>query len=241
MSKAKITYCGHSAIIITTETGKKIIIDPFLEGNPKCPANLIDPGKIDYIALTHGHSDHVGSTITLAKKYNATVIAVFELITLLVKDGVSGDKIQPTNKGGTIVLEAGLKISFTNAFHSSSYDSIDGKTYYAGEPCGIVIHLESGRTIYHAGDTCLFSDLSLIQKKFSPTIALLPIGDRFTMGAEDAAEAVSLIEPKITIPIHYATFEGYLAPDAKPFVEEVRKKGLDTEVKVLRPGENFEF
>lgn len=241
MSKAKITYCGHSAIIIKTETGKRIIIDPFLEGNPKCPEHLFDPGKIDYIALTHGHSDHVGSTINLAKKYNATVIATFDLITLLVKDGISGDKIQPTNKGGTISLDVGLKINFTHAFHSSSYDALDGKTYYAGEPCGIVVQLESGRNIYHAGDTALFSDMSLIQKKFFPTVALLPIGDRFTMGAEDAAEAVSIIKPKITIPVHYATFEGYLAVDAKEFIEEVKKRGLDTDVRALNPGESLEF
>lgn len=241
MSKAKITYCGHSAIIITTETGKKIIIDPFLEGNPKCPPNLIDPGKIDYIALTHGHSDHVGSTIALAKKYKATVVATYDLLMLLVKDGVSKDNIQPANKGGTITLDASLKISFTHAFHSSSYDAHDGKTYYAGEPCGIVVHLESGRNIYHAGDTALFGDMYLIQKKFCPIVALLPIGDRFTMDAEDAAEAVRLLKPQITIPIHYATFEGYLAPNARPFLEEVKKRDLATEVKVLNPGESLEF
>ena len=122
---ASITYCGHSTVIVTTESGKKAIIDPWLDGNPSCPETLLDPGDIDYICLTHGHSDHAGSAVALAKKYEATVFATWELASLLNKDGVPESQIQFMNKGGSVAIpdSNGLRVTLTNAFHSSSYDA----------------------------------------------------------------------------------------------------------------------
>ena len=237
---AKIVFCGHSAIIITTEKGKRIAIDPWLDGNPSCPPGLYDPGPIDYIVLSHGHSDHTGSALTLALKTKAVVFATFELGTLLIKDGLPADQYRPMNKGGSVKATDELTISLTQAFHSSSYDSVDGKTYYAGEPCGVVVRLESGKTIYHAGDTSLFSDMTLIAKKFKPSVALLPIGDCFTMDPEDAADAAAMIGADFVIPLHYATF-GLLTGTAEQFQEQLAAKAVKSKCVVLDPGQDFEF
>ena len=238
--KASILYCGHSAAILTTETGKRIALDPWLEGNPRCPARLQDPGKLDFIGLSHGHSDHASSALALAKMTKATVFATYELSMLLIKDGLSSDQLQPMNKGGTIDLGAGIAVTLTHAFHSSSYDASDRSTNYAGEPCGIVVRLESGRCVYFAGDTALFSDMALIQKKFKPVLALLPIGDRFTMGPDDAAEAAAMLKPEAVIPIHYATFPP-LSGTPEQFGEELKKRGVTAKLVALEPGGEYSF
>ncbi|MBL7661405.1 metal-dependent hydrolase [bacterium] len=237
MAQATIQFLGHSTTLITTEAGKKVLVDAFLSENPACPENLKDPGKIDLIILTHGHADHTGDIITLAKKYSPKICAAYELQSLLVQDGIPETLMERMNKGGSVKI-GDLKISLTQAFHSSSYDALDGKTYYAGEPCGVVVTLESGRTIYHAGDTGLFSDMRLIGERYQPEVALLPIGDRFTMDPHDAAIATSLIKPKTIIPIHHSTFD-ILTGTTEDFKNELGN--AESKLRILAPGEIFKF
>ena len=230
-----VQYLGHSAVRIKTEKGAEILIDPWL-GNPTAPKGW-SPKKIDLICLTHGHSDHVGETVALAKNHKATVIAMFELGNLLVKDGLPSSQLQPMGKGGCITLPnlGGIRVALTNAFHSSSYDAADGSTHYAGEAAGVVIVLESGRSIYHAGDTCLFSDMKLIRDRFKPFLAFLPIGDRFTMGPEDAAAAAELVGSERVVPIHHSTFD-MLSGTPVQFKDEVAKRKVKTDIEVMAPG-----
>ncbi len=237
MASAK--YLGHSAVLVTGKSSsgtKTIIIDPFLDGNPRCPSDLVDPGPVDWICLSHGHFDHTCSAPALAKKYNATVFAAWELGHLMIKEGVPEGQIQFMNSGGT-VTDDGISVTLTRAVHSSSYDASDGHTYYAGEAAGIGIRFADGLAVYHAGDTLLFSDMKLIGEALKPDLAFLPIGDRLTMGPKDAAAAALLIRPKMVVPIHYATFPG-LSGTPEQFVE-----ALSPSIKavVLEPGMNIDF
>lgn len=216
-----IKYLGHSATIIESTDGT-IAIDPWLEGNPSCPANEKNPTKLDLIVLTHGHADHAGDAARLAKTTGASIAATWELCAIMNKLGISDSKTIPMNKGGTVEVN-GINVSLTHAMHSSSFDLPEG-TVYAGEPCGVV--LQSGKhSIYHAGDTALFSDMALIRDTYKPSIALLPIGDRFTMGPKEAALAAKLIGAKVSIPVHYATFP-LLTGTAAQFSEECAKLNL---------------
>lgn len=230
-----ITYCGHSAVLIECD-GLTVGIDPWLEGNPLCPPNLINPPSLDIIVLSHGHSDHAGDTPRLAKKYGCKIVATWELATLFGEEGVSGEQLAPMNKGGTIEL-SGLKISLTHALHSSSFDSPTRGTLYAGEACGIVIS-DGTNTIYHAGDTALFSDMSLIRERYKPQVALLPIGDRFTMDPEEAAQAAKLIGASKNIPIHYNTFP-LLTGTAEQFSTACTNSGATASV--MEPGATLRF
>lgn len=234
----RITYFGHSAVLITSKSGLQILIDPFISANPLSPKNsTAQLGNIDIIALTHGHADHVGDTIKIAQATGATVCATYELAMLLAKDGIESNQLCFMNKGGTVKVKD-VEISLTQAFHSSSYDSVSGDTHYAGEAAGIVVTLEDSTCIYHAGDTLLFSDMELIAKRFSPNVALLPIGDRFTMGPQEAAEAFRLIGAPLVIPIHYATFD-LLSGTPEQFLSAL---GQDAErARVLTPGEWLEL
>ena len=238
-AKAHITFFGHSTVLIESEHGTKVMIDPFLDGNPSCPSELQDPGQIDVICLSHGHGDHASSAVTLAKKYGPKVCATFELANLLIADGVPEGNVEFMNKGGCVAIaENGLKIHMTNAFHSSSYISSDGTNHYAGEAAGIVVELESGRTIYHAGDTCLFGDMKLIGDRFKPALALLPVGDRFTMGPEDAATAAKLVQASTVIPIHHSTFPG-LSGTPEDFAKQLENTSID--LQLLAPGQTYEL
>lgn len=234
----KLTFIGHSGIIVEASDSLKVSIDPWLDGNPLCPEELKQPKDISVIALTHGHSDHASSAAALAKANNSTICATFELAALMQKEGVEGSKLQFMNKGGTVEIpdSGGLKVSLTNAFHSNSFEDSKGNSHYAGEACGVVLELPSGKTIYHAGDTCLFDDMAYIGKTFRPDVALLPIGDRFTMGPRQAAEAVQLIKPGAVIPIHHSTFE-LLSGTPEQFKQALA--GVDIECIVLEPGESF--
>jgi L-ascorbate metabolism protein UlaG (beta-lactamase superfamily) len=231
-STCSLTYAGHSAVLID-DNNYVVAIDPWLEGNPRCPAALKSPPKIDLIVLTHGHSDHASEAAALARKHKAQLAATWELAMLMAEEGVDSAQLVPMNKGGTCAVGP-LKVSLTHALHSSSYDSATGSRY-AGEACGVLLHTSAG-IIYHAGDTCLFSDMQLIAEQYPLELALLPIGDRFTMGPQEAAKAASWLKAKVVTPIHYATFD-LLTGSSQEFQSCCQKIGQ--ECKVLNPGESL--
>lgn len=234
MSTCKITFAGHSATFISI-AGKQIAIDPWLLGNPLCPAALQNPKELDLIVLTHGHSDHAGDVVRVASLSSAKIAATYELAMILIGEGIDGERMIPMNKGGSVTVD-GVTIRLTHAQHSSSFDSPTKGTLYAGEACGVMI-TAGGKSIYHAGDTELFSDLSLLGELYSPSIALLPIGDRFTMGPKEAAFAANLLGVKTAIPIHYGTF-GLLTGTVAEFTEHCKEFGVA--VAALAPGESLE-
>ena len=200
MADTTLTWLGHATFRLDTASGKRIYVDPFLNGNPKCPEGETTPDRVDLIALTHGHGDHVGDTVELAKKHGATVVAPVELADWLrSKQGV--ENVRDPNKGGSTEVD-GVRFTMTNAFHSSSNDDGD----YMGEPCGIVITTEDGKKIYFAGDTCVFGDMQLIGRLYSPDLAVLPIGDHYTMGPKEASLAIELLGVTRVVPCHWGTF-----------------------------------
>ncbi|MBO8171893.1 MAG: metal-dependent hydrolase [Bacillaceae bacterium] len=228
----EIQFLGHAAVQI--DTGKHaLIIDPFLSGNPKAS---VQPGdvKVDYVLLTHGHGDHVGDTIEIAKNNDATVIAPFELATYM---GWQGLNVHPMHIGGSHTFDFG-RVKLTQAFHGSGLTVDDEqRIIYMGMPAGIVLEIE-GKSIYHAGDTGLFSDMKLIGERHDIDLAFLPIGDNFTMGPEDALDAAEWVKAKKVVPIHYNTFP-LIEQDGQGFVNRLKEKGIDGEV--LNPGDKMKL
>ena len=229
MADTTLTWLGHSAFRLDTASGKRIYVDPFLNSNPTCPENEKVPERVDIIALTHGHGDHVGDTVDLATQHGATVVALVELAGWLGRQGVDEGKLQAQNKGGTVDVD-GVEFTLTQAFHSGS--APDGS--YAGEPSGIVVKTEDDKTLYFAGDTCVFGDMQLIGRIYEPDVAVLPIGDHYTMGPKEAAVAVELLGVKRIVPCHWGTF-GLLTgtPDE---LEKLAPSGFTIEK--LQPGDS---
>ncbi len=212
-----------------------IAIDPWLRGNPLCPAELQTPTNLDLIVLSHGHSDHAGDAVRVQKETGALVAATYELAMIMVAEGVPSEKVLPMNKGGAVMV-GDVEVRLTNAYHSSSYDTKSG-TVYAGEACGVILS-SGGKSIYHAGDTSLFSDIQRIGEQFKPDVALIPIGDRFTMGPAEAAQAAAWTQCKLAIPIHYKTFE-LLTGTYDEFAGACDKLRVAT--KELAPGTSVSF
>ncbi len=226
MADVPLTWLGHGSFRLDSPDGKRIYIDPWLS-NPKCPDSEKEPERIDVIALTHGHGDHVGETVALSKQFKPEIVAQLELKGWLGKQGAEIDEMPGPNKGGTVEA-GGVRFTIVNAFHSSSTD--DGA--YLGEAAGLVLEFDNGTSIYFAGDTCVFGDMQLIGRIYSPGLAVLPIGGHFTMDPREAAVALELIGAKRCIPCHYGTF-----PLLAGSPDELKEKASGVEVIVLEPGE----
>ena len=224
-----LTWLGHAMFAIDSGSGQRLVIDPFIEPNPKFPKGY-DLSRVDVIAATHGHHDHFGdSGLDLARRTGATVCGVYELALWLGEKGYG--KVSGMNKGGSQKI-GDFTIHMTQAVHSSGISGNDRNP--PSDPCGYVIEVDGFR-IYHAGDTAVFSDMALIAELLRPDVALLPIGDFYTMGPASAAKACALLDVATAIPMHFGTFPA-LPGTAEAFRSEVARRGLATKVAVLEPG-----
>lgn len=229
-----ITWLGHAAFSIVTPEDKVVLIDPFLSGNPACPEDLKEPDRVDVILITHGHGDHLGDAVSIAHRTEPeAVVTTADISHWLGQQDVAN--VVGMNKGGTIHA-AELSVMMVHAEHTSTI--MAGDTLIpAGESVGYVVTFSSGLKLYVAGDTALFGDMALIGRRYRPDAALLPIGDHFTMGPDDAAEACRMLGVKRVIPCHYGTFPLLTGtPDAfRAAAQDI--SGL--EINELQPGETI--
>jgi L-ascorbate metabolism protein UlaG (beta-lactamase superfamily) len=228
-----LTWLGHSTWLIESPNGKRILVDPWMNDNPACPEEYKGEGldNIDVIICTHGHFDHIGDLVETAKRTDATVVGIFDLTSWAESKGVQ--KTMGGNKGGTMEVD-GLKISLVQAIHSSSLQDGDERIDM-GDPCGFILELENGFTIYNTGDTDVFGDMSLIAELYEPDLMMLPICGHFTMGPKQAAKAIQLTGAKRVVPQHYGTF-----PLLKGKPQELQELvGDEVEVLAVQPGETL--
>jgi L-ascorbate metabolism protein UlaG (beta-lactamase superfamily) len=227
---ATLTFHGHATCTIETDDGTRIVIDPFFDDNPACDLKRSEVGRVDYILCTHGHTDHFADVVPLAKETGATVVATFEIVGFLGTQGV--ENTHPLHIGGGHDFPFG-RVKMTPALHGGQVHG-DETGQYTTLPAGLLIHVD-GTRVHHAGDTALLTDMQLLRG--SVDVALLPIGDNFTMGPEDAARAVSFIEPEVVIPIHYGTWP-VIEQDPERFRELV---GDTARVEILAAGDRLEL
>jgi L-ascorbate metabolism protein UlaG (beta-lactamase superfamily) len=228
---ATLTWHGHSTFLLETDGGQRILIDPWLDENPACDIKSDDIGPLDYILVSHGHFDHFADCIKLAKQTGATVISTFELVSFCQSKGVQ--KGHGMNIGGAYVFDFG-RVKLTPALHTGTIAGDENGTHTT-DCSGFLISLNEGQRVYHAGDTALIMDMQLLRG--SVDVAILPIGDNFTMGPEDAARAVEMIEPEVVIPMHYNTFP-VIEQNPESFRQLV---GDAATVEILQPGGSYSF
>jgi L-ascorbate metabolism protein UlaG (beta-lactamase superfamily) len=227
----KLTYLSHSCFLLET-SAHKLLFDPFLTGNPLAKVKA-DEVECDFILLTHGHEDHMADAVEISKRTGATIIANFELAMTCAARGAAA--VHPMNPGGGRDFPFG-RVKFTIAHHSSSNQAKEGFAYL-GNPCGIVVKAD-GKTLYNAGDTALFLDMKLIGELDKIDVALLPIGDNFTMGPADAGMAAQFLQAALSVPMHFNTFD-LIKVDPRDFVKSAMEHGR--EARVLGVGESLEF
>ncbi len=226
----QLIWLGHGTFKLRTPEGKTVLIDPWVQGNPACPEALKRFDKIDVMLLTHAHFDHIADAVALAKQHKPQVVAVWELAQWLASKGV--ENVIDMNKGGTVEV-AGLRATMVHADHSCGLLD-DGRIVYGGEPAGYVLRFSSGFTLYHAGDTNVFSDMKIIAELYHPDLACLPIGDHYTMGPREAAYAVRLLGVKAVVPMHFGTFPVLTGTPDK--LKELTADVQGFEVLALKPG-----
>jgi L-ascorbate metabolism protein UlaG (beta-lactamase superfamily) len=229
-----LTWLGHGSFRFDSPGGKRIYLDPWLD-NPKCPDAEKQPERVDVMAITHGHGDHVGSAVELGKRHSPRVVAIFELASWLESEGVEGASALGMNKGGTVDVD-GIKFTMTNALHSGGFIQNSSGIVYLGDPAGYVIEFENGTKVYASGDTAVFGDMQLIGRIYAPDVAVLPIGDHFTMSPREAAVALELLGVSRCVPGHYGTF-----PLLTGTPDELRRLAPDVEVIAPEPGETIEL
>lgn len=229
----ELTFCGHATFAIKTPAGKHVIVDPFLEQNPACPIALKKPDRVDALLITHGHMDHIADAVSLAVKHDAAALAIIETGVWLQKKGVKN--VTGMNKGGTTEF-AGMKVTMVNAVHSNGIQDGD-EMVYGGDPAGYVMEFSNGFKIYHAGDTSVFSDMKLIGDLYRPDLALLPIGDFFTMDPRECAYAIRLLGVKAVVPMHYATWPVLVGRPQE--LRDLTKDVDGLEIIEMKPGETL--
>ena len=199
----EITWLGHAAWLIESD-GKRVLIDPFITGNPSAPVGSEELDRIDLIMVTHNHSDHLGDAVKISNRTGAKVVSMFENVNMMHSDGLKQENGFGMNKGGELIDIGGLKVALVQAVHS-------------GNECGVILGI-GNKTLYHAGDTAFFSDMELIGEQFSIDVAFLPIGGYFTMGPKQAAKAAKAVKAKVVMPMHYNTFP-QIKQDPEMFIQ----------------------